>query len=140
MRFSREPISASMRAACNLCRAVRVELISVTTAAGQIGCNAGLPRESPSLCPGTHNRKRYVSNALRSSPFFPLSSRSPLTSIAFLNSRVRSQSNTDTAADIVQFSTFYCILSAADIFNPVAARIFIVSRKIFGFRSAVMKP
>jgi len=36
----------------------------------------------------------------------------------------------DTAADIVQFSAFYCILSAAtDIFNPVAARIFIISQK-----------
>lgn len=37
--------------------AVRAELISVTTAVGQIGCNAGLPRESR-RCPGTHNRKR----------------------------------------------------------------------------------
>lgn len=73
LRFSREPISASMRVACNLCRTVRAELISVTTAAGQIGCNAGLPRESPSLCPGTHNQKQYVSNALRSSSFFLLS-------------------------------------------------------------------
>lgn len=70
LHFSRELISASMRATCNLCRAVRTELISVTTAAGQIECNADLPRESLSLCPGTHNRKRYVSNALRSSPFF----------------------------------------------------------------------
>lgn len=135
LRFSREPISASMRATCNLCR---VELISVTTATGQIGCNADLPRESPSLCSGTHNRKQYVSNcATRSSPFFP---RPPLTSIAFLNSRARSQSNTDTAADIVQFSAFYCILSAAaDIFNPVAARIFIVLRKIFGLEKYANK-
>jgi len=70
LRFSREPISASMRATCNLCRA---ELISVTTATGQIGCNADLPRESPSLCSGTHNRKQYVSNALRGHPpFFPV--------------------------------------------------------------------
>jgi len=40
------------------------------------------------------------------------------------------------AADTVQFSALYCILSAAaDIFNPVTAQIFIVPQKIFGFRN-----
>jgi hypothetical protein len=78
-------MSASARAARNLCRAIRAELISVTTAAGQIGCNAGLPGESrPSPCPSTHNRKRYVvrvPNAPRPSPLLllltPPSSPSP---------------------------------------------------------------
>jgi len=82
---ARRPMSASARAARNLCRAIRAELISVTTAAGQIGCNAGLPGESrPSPCPSTHNRKRYVvrvPNAPRPSPLLllltPPSSPSP---------------------------------------------------------------